>query len=81
MADWKKRLFEISHEKNHCITIQRGRRLVMESVEQIVFCDPSEIILEGEKRIRITGEELKLVELGGDMEVVGTIHAVFFEKK
>ena len=53
----------------------------MEAVEQIVFCDPSEIILEGEKRIRITGEELKLVELGGDMEVVGTINAVFFEKK
>ena len=68
--------------REHWITVQSGKYLMMESVEQIVYCGPERIVLKGSMRLEITGEGLRLEELGNDnMAVRGRIHSVeFFEK-
>ncbi len=68
-------------EKANCVTIFSGKRLVMESVERIVFCSEEKMILEGKKRLVILGDRLFLQELGNDnMQVCGHIRSVSFEE-
>jgi hypothetical protein len=64
------------------ITVQSGKWLMMEAVEQIVHCDPGRIVLKGAMRLEITGEGLSLAELGNDnMAVRGVIRSIeFFEE-
>jgi len=76
MADFKKnkdRFFP----KKQCVMIFFGKRLVMENVEKIVFCQENRIVLRGSENVEILGNQLVLRELGNDnMEVVGKIRAI-----
>ncbi len=82
MAENKKKRDLFSHPKTHFITIQSRRRLVMEGVEEIVFCDPDKMILKGTYVLEIQGTNLQLEELGNDnMAVCGRICSVTFPEE
>ena len=81
MADRKRKRFPILHPKSNHVTIESGKRLVMEAVEQIVFCGEERIVLKGANVLEIRGFGLHLVELGNDnMAVEGTIREVTFSE-
>ena len=68
--------------RERLITIQSGRRLVMEAAEAIVFCDPERIVLRGGGFLEIRGDGLCLLELGNDnMAVEGRIRSVVFSER
>lgn len=81
MAENKKKHLLHIPEKNYYITIENGKRLIMEGVEKIVFCDPEKMILQSKFRLEIEGCALQLEELGNDnMAVSGTIRALYFSE-
>lgn len=77
----KRKRFKLPPRENR-VTIQSGKWLMMESVDQIVHCDPDRIVLRGAMRLEICGEGLSLAELGNDnMAVRGVIRSLsFFEE-
>jgi len=83
MAKKMKRQLSFPPLRADQITIQNGKRLIMEGVERIIFCDPEKMILQGDRTVQILGEGLSLLELGNNnMEVSGVLHTVtFLEKK
>ena len=61
------------------VTIHRANRVVIEGVERILFCDPEKMTVKNRFLIQISGQHLRLLELGNDnVAVVGRIHAVTF---
>ncbi|MBR3836550.1 MAG: YabP/YqfC family sporulation protein [Clostridia bacterium] len=82
MAEQRKKRKSFLPPRQNCITVQSGKWLMMEAVDQIVHCDPCRIVLKGAMRLEITGEGLSLAELGNDnMAVRGLIRSVeFFEE-
>ena len=82
MAEKRKKHFHFNHRKSNCITIHSYRRLVMEGVERIVFCDPERMILRGSLFLVVEGKDLLLVELGNDnMEITGSIRSIVFQEQ
>jgi hypothetical protein len=74
----KKHIFSFPSAEN-LITVQSGKRLVMENVERIVFCQKERIVLRGKTSLEILGEELHLEELGnGNLAVCGSIRSIHF---
>ena len=64
------------------VILQRGRRLVMENCKQVIFCDPGKIVLKGCLLLTVTGDGLKLKELGNEnVEIDGRIGMILLEEK
>lgn len=81
MADQKRKRFSVFPPKANHVTIESGKRLVMEAVERIVLCDEERIVLKGAATLEIRGYGLRLVELGNDnMAVEGIIREVAFSE-
>ena len=81
MADETRKRIKFFPPKSNFVTVENGKRLVMESVERIVFCDDERIVLAGTRILEIRGFGLRLLELGNDnMAVEGTIREVLFSE-
>ncbi|MBR4287883.1 MAG: YabP/YqfC family sporulation protein [Clostridia bacterium] len=79
MAEKRKKRELIPPQKGNCITVENCRRLIMEGVERIVFCDSEKMILKGAFSLTVEGEGLYLRELGNfNMEILGKICAIYF---
>jgi len=79
MAEKRKKREAISPRRGNCITVENCRRLIMEGVERIVFCDSEKMILKGSFSMTVEGESLSLRELGNfNMEVLGKIRTIRF---
>ncbi len=79
MAEKKKKREELPLRKGNAITVENCRRLIMEGVERIVFCDSEKMILKGAFSLTVEGKGLYLRELGNfNMEVQGRIYAIYF---
>lgn len=79
MAERRKKRDPLPPPKGNCITVENCRRLIMEGVERIVFCDSEKMILKGSFPLTVEGEGLHLRELGNfNMEVLGRIRTVHF---
>ncbi len=81
MAENKKKRNVFVPKKNYYVTVENGKRLIMEGVKEILFCDPEKMILQSTFRLEIIGCGLQLEELGNDnMAVNGTIHTLSFSE-
>ena len=81
MADERRKRSKFFPPKSNFVTVENGKRLVMEAVERIVFCDDERIVLAGARTLEIRGFGLRLVELGNDnMAVEGRIREVLFSE-
>ena len=84
MAENKKKNFSFGPPKTHLITVESGKRMVMEGVEDILYCNTERMVLQSKFRLVVLGESLSLEELGNkNMAVCGKIGVIFFgeEKK
>lgn len=63
------------------ITVFNQKRVVLEGVERIVFCDSEKMIFRKNRLITVEGKKLVLEELGNDnIAVKGSISALRFEE-
>ncbi|MBR7164660.1 MAG: YabP/YqfC family sporulation protein [Clostridia bacterium] len=63
------------------ITVFNQKRVVLEGVERIVFCDSEKMIFRKNRLITVEGKKLVLEELGNDnIAVKGSILALRFEE-
>ena len=63
------------------ITIYNRKKVVLEGVERIIFCDSEKMIIKNRTFTKILGKKLRLMELGNqNIAVCGEIDALEFEK-
>ena len=63
------------------ITVFNQKRVVLEGVERIVFCDSEKMIFRKNRLITVEGKKLVLEELGNyNIAVKGSISALRFEE-
>lgn len=61
------------------IQIHSGRKVIFEACKRILEFTDERIVLEGKMRVKITGRNLRLKELGGgNLGVVGRVDTVEF---
>ena len=61
------------------IQIYSGRKVIFEACKRILEFTDERIVLEGKMRVKITGRNLRLKELGGgNLGVVGRVDSVEF---
>ena len=64
------------------VTIHHANRVVIEGVERILYCDREKMILKNRFLIQISGQGLRLLELGNDnVAVVGRLDSLSFPEK
>lgn len=69
-----------NHPKSRgVITVYNGNRVILEGVEQILFCDSERMKIKSKGTFEITGKRLSLQELGNDnIAVNGAIESIVF---
>ena len=68
-------------ERNGVITIQNRKRVILEGVERIIFCDSEKMIIKNRFVTRISGRGLHLMELGNqNIAIIGEIDSLHFDK-
>ena len=76
MVNLKKKVFFTTEER---ITVLNRRRVVLEGVECIVFCNSEKMIFRKNGLVAVTGENLHLEELGNDnVAVSGKLFSLSF---
>ena len=77
MERFKKKNPSVSMEM---ITVYNRKRLLLEGVEGIVFCNSEKMIFRKKGVITVEGNRLHLEELGNDnVAVVGELHSILFD--
>ena len=64
------------------VQIYGGKRVVFEACRRILELTDETVLLEGKIQVKITGEKLRLLELGGgNLGVAGRIDSIAFLRK
>lgn len=64
----------------HLIQIYGSKKIVFEACRRILEYSEETILIEGKERVRISGENLRLIELGGgNLAAVGKLKRIDFE--
>ena len=70
---------KISSFSSDMITVYNRKRVVMEGVECIIFCNSEKMIFKKKGIVTVEGSDLHLEELGNDnIAVCGALSAVIF---
>ena len=63
------------------ITILNRQKVILEGVKRIIFCDSEKMIIKNRFVTEISGQNLRLLELGNDnIAVVGKIQSLYFDR-